>query len=216
MLRAAGITTPAGELATDRAHAERVAAALGDDLVLKLQSPQIVHKTEHRLVVVGVRAAEVGELYDTLVARARTIVPDSVIEGVLVQRRAAPGVELLLGVQMQDNGYPPLLTMGLGGTAVELYADVATGLLPIDHEGALALLRKLHGFPLLDGFRGAPPLDIDAAARAVVATSELVRLLGDALVEFEINPLIVHPRGDGATAVDFVAQLDGSAPEAAR
>jgi acyl-CoA synthetase (NDP forming) len=206
-LQASGITTPSGRLVTSRAEAESVAAGLGDNLVLKLQSPQIAHKTELGLVVMGVAADTVGDVYEYLVDRARRAMPEANIEGVLVQRRAAPGVELLIGVQMQGNGYPPMLTVGLGGTAVELYADVATGLLPIDHTGAVALLQELQGFPLLDGFRGAEPLDIDAAAEAITATGELTRLLGEGLIEFEINPLIVHHRGQGATAVDFVAYL---------
>jgi acyl-CoA synthetase (NDP forming) len=206
-LQASGITTPAGELATDRHHAERIAAGLGDDLVLKLQSAQIAHKTELGLVVMGVAARAAGDVCDELVSRARTAMPEADIEGVLVQKRASGGVELLVDVQMQDNGYPPLLTVGLGGTAVELYADVATRLLPVDHEGAMSLLRQLQGYPLLDGFRGAEPLDVDAAADAIVATARLSDLLGERLIEFEINPLIVHQRGEGATAVDFVAYL---------
>jgi acyl-CoA synthetase (NDP forming) len=209
-LEASGMTIPAGELATDRRHAERIAAGLGDDLVLKLQSPQVAHKTELGLVVMGVASEAVGGLYEELVARARMAMPEADVEGVLVQRRASPGVELLVDVQMQDNGYPPLLTVGLGGTAVELYADVATRLLPVDHADALSMLRLLQGYPLLDGFRGAEPLDVDAAAEAIVATARLAELLGDRLIEFEINPLIVHQRGNGATAVDFVAYLRDS------
>lgn len=206
-LHASGIRTPSGRLVTDRREAERVAAGLGDDLVLKLQSPQITHKTELGLVVMGVAADSVGDVYDELVERTRRAMPEADVEGVLVQRRARAGVELLIGVQMQENGYPPLLTVGLGGTAVELYADVATSLLPIDHAGAVSLLQQLQGYPLLDGFRGAEPLDIDAAAEAITATGELAQLLGERLIEFEINPLIVHRRGHGATAVDFVAYL---------
>jgi acyl-CoA synthetase (NDP forming) len=206
-LKASGITTPAGDLATTRHHAESIAAGLGDDLVLKLQSAQIVHKTELGLVAMGVAASAVGDVYEELLARARTAMPEAEIEGVLVQRRASTGVELLVDVQMQDNGYPPLLTVGLGGTAVELYADVATRLLPVGREDALSLLQELQGYPLLDGFRGADPLDVDAAAEAIVATAQLADLLGEHLIEFEINPLIVHQRGEGATAVDFVAYL---------
>lgn len=207
VLAAAGITVPKGMLTTSRAEAERVAAQLGDDLVVKLQSPQILHKTEMGLVVVGAAAAQVGTLYDEMIARARQHAPHAVVEGVLVQRRVRSGVEVLIDVQVQDEGYPPVLTVGLGGTAVELYADVDTGLLPVDHDTALRMLRRLRGWPLLDGFRGGPVHDVDAAARAIVATAEVAAALGPDLVEFEINPLIVHEKGHGATAVDFVAHL---------
>ncbi|SDG36846.1 acetate--CoA ligase family protein [Pseudonocardia oroxyli] len=211
VLAAAGITVPGGTLTTSRAEAESAAAELGDDLVVKLQSPQILHKTEMGLVVVGAAAAEVGALYDEMTARARQHAPHAVVEGVLVQRRVRSGVEVLIDVQVQDKGYPPVLTVGLGGTAVELYADVETGLLPVDQDTALQMLRRLRGWPLLDGFRGGQVHDVDAAAAAIVATSEVATALGPELVEFEINPLIVHEKGHGATAVDFVAHLDPTA-----
>jgi acyl-CoA synthetase (NDP forming) len=207
VLAAAGIGVPGGRLTTSRAEAESVAAELGDDLVVKLQSPQILHKTELGLVVVGAAAADVGDLYDRMTARAREQAPHATIEGVLVQRRVRSGVEVLIDVQVQDSGYSPVLTVGLGGTEVELYADVQTGLLPVDHEGAVQMLRRLRGWPLLDGFRGGPRHDVDGAASAIVATAEVAAALGPDLVEFEINPLIVHEAGHGATAVDVVAHL---------
>jgi len=213
VLVAAGIAVPGGRLTRSRAEAEAVAGELGDDLVVKLQSPQILHKTEMGLVVVGATAAEVGALYDEMTARAVRHAPHAVVEGVLVQRRVRSGVEVLIDVQVQDKGYPPVLTVGLGGTAVELYADVETGLLPVDHDTALQMLRRLRGWPLLDGFRGGPVHDVDAAAQAIVATSEVATALGPTLVEFEINPLIVHEKGHGATAVDFVAHLEPGAAE---
>ena len=206
-LQAAGIAIPIGELGKTREQAEEVAARLGDNLVLKIQSPDILHKTDLGLVVVGASAQSVGPLFDELVARAQSALPDARIDGVLVQKRAPAGIELLVDVQLQENGYPPLLTVALGGTAVELYADVSTSLLPIDADAALRLLRRLLGWPLLNGFRGAAPLDVDAAVRAIVATTRLVQELGDRLLEFEINPLIVHAQGAGATAVDFIAYL---------
>jgi len=213
VLVAAGIAVPGGRLTTSRAEAEGVAGELGDDLVVKVQSPQILHKTELGLVVVGAAAAEVGALYDEMTARAGQHAPHAIVEGVLVQRRVRSGVEVLIDVQVQDKGYPPVLTVGLGGTAVELYADVETSLLPVDHDMALQMLRRLRGWPLLDGFRGGPVHDVDAAAQAIVATSEVATALGPELVEFEINPLIVHEKGHGATAVDFVAHLEPAAAE---
>ena len=207
ILAEAGMTVAGGTLATSRPRAERVAAELGDDLVVKLQSPQILHKTDLGLVAVGVDATSVGPLFDEMTARAREHVPHAEIEGVLVQRRVPSGVELLIDVQVQDLGYPPVLTVALGGTAVELYADIETSLLPVDHDGASRMLRRLRGWPLLDGFRGGPSYDVEAAVRAIVATADVAAALGEELVEFEINPLIVHEVGLGATAVDFVAYL---------
>ena len=215
-MRAAGISVPVGELAADRQHAELVAARLGDNLVLKVQSPQILHKTELGLVRLDVPAISVGPLFDELIAKANAAMPGASIEGVLIQQLASKGVELLIDVRVQENGYPPVLTVGIGGIFVELYSDVTTALLPIDEHGALEMLEKLHGFPLLNGFRGAEQMDVSAAVRSIMATAGMAESLGDQLLEIEINPLFVHVQGSGATAVDFVAYLiDGQTTDGA-
>ena len=103
------------------------------------------------------------------------------------------------------DGYRAVLTVGIGGTAVEIYGDIATALAPVDAEHALALLRSLKGWRLLSGFRGSAPVDVDAAARAIAAISQLGARFGDALLDLEVNPLIVH--ACGAQAVDFVCRL---------
>lgn len=215
-LDAAGIARPASLLATSREQAEAAAPTLGESVVLKVQSRSITHKTELGAVRVGVPVADVGDVYDEILRSVHAHDPDAVVDGVLVQAMAPKGVELLIGVQVQDHGYPPLATVGIGGTAVELYADLSSCALPVDEAGALALLQDLRGWPLLDGHRSTAPADVGAAARAIVGAGRLCGLLGERLVEFEINPLIVHPHGEGATAVDFVAYLlDEPATEAA-
>ena len=176
-------------------------------MVLKVQSKDVTHKSDLGAVRVGVDPASVGKAYDELLATVAERRPWATIDGVLVQAMAPGGVELLIGVQTQSHGYPPLLTVGIGGTAVELYADVASQVLPIDREGALALLKQLRGWPLLGAYRSRPAADVDAAAQAMVAVAELCNELGEGLVELEINPLIIHEAGLGATAVDFVAYV---------
>jgi acyl-CoA synthetase (NDP forming) len=207
LLDAVGIARPASVLASTREEAEAAAASLGEAVVLKVQSPSITHKTELGAVRVGVAPEEAGNVYDEMLRSVRAHDPDAQVDGVLVQAMAPKGVELLIGVQVQDHGYPPLATVGMGGTAVELYADLSSCALPVDEAGALAMLRDLRGWPLLDGHRSAAPADVAAATRAIVGAGRLCGLLGEQLVEFEINPLIVHPQGEGATAVDFVAYL---------
>jgi succinyl-CoA synthetase beta subunit len=214
-LDAVGIARPAGLLTTTRRHAREVAQGLGTAVVLKVQSASVTHKTEVGAVRVGVPVDEVGDVFDEIVGSVRSHDPTAVIDGVLVQAIAPKGVELLIGVQVQENGYPPLVTVGIGGTAVELYADLASSALPIDEDGALALLQNLRGWPLLDGYRSAPHADVTAAARAIAAAGRLCELLGEDLVEFEINPLVVHADGEGATALDFVAYLLDPDPMAA-
>jgi acyl-CoA synthetase (NDP forming) len=174
-------------------------------VVLKVQSADLLHKTDVGAVELDVRPDDAARAYDALVARVRRVAPTAGIDGVLVQEQVDAGVELLVGVQGARDGYRAAATVGIGGTAVELYGDVATALAPVDADEALALLRSLRGWPLLDGFRGSAPLDVEAAAAAVAAISQLGDRFGDALVDLEVNPLIVHAHG--AHAVDFVCRL---------
>jgi hypothetical protein len=128
------------------------------------------------------------------------------LSGVLVQRMVAPGLELLVGASGGRDGWPPLLTVGLGGTAAEVHRDVATALAPVTPEQARALLCELRCWPLLAGHRGAPALDIEAAAGAIARISQAIAHWPD-LAELEINPLIVGPAGAGVAAVDVLVNI---------
>jgi acetate---CoA ligase (ADP-forming) len=121
---------------------------------------------------------------------------------VLVCENAAPGVELSLGL-IRDPALGPLLVVAVGGLLVELLADRAVALPPLDQAGAHRLLSRVRAARLLDGVRGAPPAARDAAAAAIVALSALALELGDALTALDVNPLICGP--DGAVAVDALA-----------
>lgn len=201
-LDALGIARPEGLLVTDAQEAEAAARRFDGPVVLKLQSPNILHKTEIGAVRVGVAADDAAVVFEEISAKVRAARPDAGIDGVLVQAMAAPGVELVIGVQGAQDRYPPVVTVGLGGVTTELYADVVSTLAPISAEDARSLLRRLRGWPLLDGYRGRPRLDVDAAAHAVAALSQAAVALGPQLVELEVNPLIVHEAG--ATAVDLI------------
>jgi acyl-CoA synthetase (NDP forming) len=102
-----------------------------------------------------------------------------------------------------------VITVGLGGVTTELYRDIASGLAPVTPEGAWSMLRSLRAWPLLAGFRGAEPADVPAAVDAVVRLSQAAVAGGERLAEFEVNPLIVAPRGRGATAVDVLVRTTG-------
>ncbi|MEV0056396.1 acetate--CoA ligase family protein [Saccharopolyspora shandongensis] len=202
LLDAMRIARPRGRLAAGPAEAGAIAGELGDRIVLKVQSPDLAHKSDVGGVVVGVPAERVrhaaADMLETVAANA----PEARIDGVLVQELLPGGVELLVGVQGGEDGYPPVLTVGMGGTTTELYRDVVSALGPVDAEQATALLRRLRGWPLLDGFRGRPRCDVAAAAAAIASISQAAVELGDRLGELEINPLVVH--GSGAVAADLV------------
>jgi acyl-CoA synthetase (NDP forming) len=146
-------------------------------------------------VRVDVPASQASVVFTELAAA----VPD--LDRVLVQRRVPAGFELLVGVTGGRDGWPPVLTVGLGGTGTEVHRDLATALAPIGPDSALALLRDLRSWPLLAGHRGAPPLDVDAAVDVLVRVGQAVAHWPE-LAELEINPLIVGPTG--AVAVDVL------------
>ena len=179
---------------TTQAAAE-AAAALGFPVVLKLDSPDIAHKTEVGGVRLDLGSVDaVREAFDAIVASARHHAPNARVDGVLVQRMARKGVELILGAK-RDPQFGSMVLVGTGGVQAELWRDVALDLAPVTPERAEAMLRSLKGFPLLDGFRGAEKADVRAVSAAVAAFSSLVAAAGDRIAEAEINPLIAGPWG---------------------
>ena len=128
------------------------------------------------------------------------------VEPCLSGEQIEGGVETILGFT-RDPAVGPAILVGAGGVVAEIYEDVALRLPPISRDEAAAMLRRLRCFPLLSGFRGRPPADLDALADAIVAFSGMVLELGDRLVEAEINPLFVLPAGQGVVAADALAVL---------
>ena len=186
-------------------QARTEAARIGFPLVAKLVSPDVAHKTEHGLIRLGLASADaVAEAYEAMMAKAEAMQVD--IAGVTLEPMLAGGVEVLAGVT-RDPVFGWMLTVGLGGVWTELMQDATHALLPVDANEAEAMLRRLKGFRLLDGYRGAPRADVAAAAQAIAALGEAVLAGGEALREVEINPLLVLPEGKGAVAVDALVLL---------
>ncbi|MET8877500.1 acetate--CoA ligase family protein [Nocardia sp. NPDC004604] len=209
LLEAAGIAVPASVLVTGKADLE-LARQMTPPYVVKIQSPDVLHKTDVGGVRLGVTRAGLAESVDEVRAAVAAQVPDATVEGVLVQEMADVGVDLIVAVRAGDDGYRPVVTVGAGGVATELFGDIASALAPIEAADVVALLRKLRSWPLLDGFRGATPADVDGLATAI---SELTWLAAQdpALREIEINPLRVGP--NGVTALDLVCLRSAQANE---
>lgn len=205
LLDALGIERPTGLLARRGEEAIRYADQLGGTVVAKIQSPDIVHKTDVGGVRIGVSSEDIATVFTELMALDLT----GEAEGVLVQEVVGSGVELLIGVIGPKDGYPATVTVGIGGVGVEIYADVASAAAPVTRDRARQLIRSLRGAPLLEGHRGRHPRDIDAAAQVVQQLSLLASALGDQLDEAEINPLVVRGEGEGAMALDFMLRLSG-------
>ncbi|SFM18600.1 acetate--CoA ligase family protein [Variovorax sp. OV329] len=178
------------------------AGGIGFPVVLKIVSPDIAHKTEVGGVVVGVQSeSQLRTEYGALLERVAVKAPRARITGVLVAQMARGGTELILGTK-KDPVFGPVVMVGLGGIFAEVLRDVALETAPVDEAQALAMLRSLKAFALLDGARGRPKADVQAAAQAIVKLSRFAARHADRVTEIDINPLLVQDQGQGAWALD--------------
>lgn len=199
LLNASGVPVPRYAIARSAAEAADAADLIGYPVVLKVISPQIVHKSDAGGVVANVKnSGEARVAYDTILRNAAASNPSAEIEGVIVEQQMPPGLELIIGGKT-DPAFGKVITVGIGGLFVELFRDIAIRILPVDTEGIGAMIRELHGYRLISGFRNEPPKDeqsligmIDAIARLFVLHPEIF--------EFDINPVILY--GQGCCAVD--------------
>ncbi len=204
-----GISVTREKLARTADEAVRHALSIGMPVVMKIQSPDIPHKTEAGGVRVGVPSeAEVRLAYDQILSNAKAHAPAAVIDGVLVQEMVVGGVELILGVS-NDPLFGPAVMVGLGGVFAEVMKDVSFRLAPIARSEAEAMLKELRGFPLLDGARGRPKADVAAAIDALLRLSALAVDLRGCLSELDINPLTVLSAGQGVRALDALVKPRG-------
>ena len=189
-------------LVSTAAAAVEAARTLGYPVVLKVQSPDIPHKTEARAVRLGVDSdTAVALAFDEIMRNAQAYQADARIEGVLVQEMVAGGIETILGVT-NDPLFGPAVMFGLGGIFAEVLHDVSFRLAPVTYSVALEMIDEIKGSAVLKGARGAAPADIDALAGAIVRVSAMAVDLQDHLAELDINPLFVLPKGQGVKAGD--------------
>jgi acyl-CoA synthetase (NDP forming) len=194
-----GVPVIGERLAKDLDGALSAAATLGYPVALKVESPDILHKTETGIIRLGIAdPAALRVAYDEIMTAASRQ-KSARINGVLVQKMAGKGVELVIGARV-DPQFGPLVVVGSGGVLVELLRDSVVELAPVGPEAAHAMLRRLKGFTLLAGFRGSPPADLDGIADAICRVSELIADHRERIAEIDVNPLICRP--DGAVAVD--------------
>lgn len=197
-----GIAGPPHVLARDADGAVAAARSLGLPVALKIQSRAIPHKTEVGGVLLRLASeAEVREGVARILRSARETAPFARIDGLLVQRMAPPGLEAIVGAS-RDPVFGPIVTVGLGGIHAEVLQDVASAPAPIGEADALALIRQLRAWPLLEGVRGAKPADAEALARIVAALSRFASDYQANVAEIDLNPVLVHPRGEGVSVVD--------------
>lgn len=202
MLDAYGIPRPRAEVAANAEEAVRIASSIGYPVVLKIASPDILHKTDVGGVKVGLTSAsDVKDAFELIVYRAQRYVPDARIWGCLVQEMVPKGIELLVGMS-RDAQFGPLITFGLGGIYVEALRDVTFRIAPFGRQDAEEMLEEIRARTLLDGVRGEPPADKEAIIETLLRMSQMVTDFPE-IVEMDINPLVVYTEGSGVTALDM-------------
>jgi acetate---CoA ligase (ADP-forming) len=210
LLSAYGIAAPAEKLVKSAAEADLAAAAIGGPVALKVQSPDIPHKTEAKALALNLGdPASVRRAYDTIMAAAQRFAPKAEIHGVLVQAMAPPGLELIAGVNF-DVELGPIVMCGLGGIYAEFLGDVAFAPAPLSLADANALIDRLKAAKLVAGARGEPPADRAALAELLVRLSLLARDGADRIAEIDLNPVILYPAGQGLVVVDALIVQKGT------
>jgi len=203
ILKAYGMKIPRSSVAQTPEQAIAFASEIGYPVVLKIASPDILHKTDVGGVKVELRNAEdVRDAFELMVYRAQRYVPEARIWGCLVQEMVpAGGIEVLVGMN-RDPQFGPLVTFGLGGIYVETLKDVTFRVAPFSLQDAETMLSEIRAHALLDGVRGNPPVDKEAIVDTLLRISQLVNDFPE-IVELDINPLVVYGQGQGAVAIDM-------------
>jgi acetyl coenzyme A synthetase (ADP forming)-like protein len=201
VMEAYGMRLPKSRMARSPDEAAQIAGEFGYPVVMKISSPDILHKSDVGGVKVGVADSTAArDNYELIEYRARKYSPDARIWGVLVQEQARKGRELLVGVT-RDPQFGPLVAVGMGGIYVEVLKDVAFRLAPISEQEVHEQIRSIRTYPLLRGVRGEQPADIAAAEDVILRVSQLVSDFPE-IVEMDINPLVVYNQGEGAIVLD--------------
>jgi acetate---CoA ligase (ADP-forming) len=207
VLAEAGIAVAPERACANARDAVAAAEALGFPVVLKILSPDIVHKSEIGGVLLNVaNAGAVREGFAMLMERAALAAPDARIEGVLVAKQLSGGVECILGIQ-RDPVFGPVAMFGLGGIFVEVMKDVVLRRCPFGEDVAEQMIRGIQGAPLLLGARGKPVADVKALAAMLSRLSVFAHQCGPHLQSIDLNPVLALPQGQGAFAADAVVVL---------
>jgi acetate---CoA ligase (ADP-forming) len=201
LLEAYGINGNILTLAGSAEEAEAAARMIDGPVAVKVQSADILHKTEVGGVALNVAPEDARSAYEHVLESAKRFVPTAKIEGVLVQSMAPVGREVIVGIS-RDECWGPLLVLGLGGVMVEAIGDAVLAPVPLDHEAALALIHRLKASAVFGSYRGMPPADTEALADLMVKLSQFAFDHADDIAEVDLNPVIVHGKGDGVTVVD--------------
>ena len=199
LLEQADIPVVETRLAKSKKDAITISKELGFPVVLKIASPDIVHKSDSGGVKLGVaNATQVGKAYSEIMSSIKEKYPNAAIQGLAIQRMAPPGLEVIVGMS-KDVQFGPVLMFGLGGILVEVLKDVSFRIVPVTRRDAAEMIREIKGYPLLEGYRGQEPADISALEELIVKVSQFVDQNPE-MKELDLNPIFAYR--DRAVAVD--------------
>ncbi|MFZ9440538.1 MAG: acetate--CoA ligase family protein, partial [Hylemonella sp.] len=206
-----GITVPKEALAGSAEQASQAAAEMGFPVVMKIVSPDILHKTEAGGVLVGIKnAEEAASAFEKIIANARNYKADANIVGVQVQQMIKAGQEVIIGA-VTDNSFGKLVAFGLGGVLVEVLKDITFRLAPATLQDAYSMLDGIQAAEILKGVRGGDPVDREALAKLIVAVSKLVSDFPE-ISELDLNPVFASKQGAVAADVRIVLDFAAKAP----
>lgn len=208
ILAEAGVPMGAAKFAASPEDAQSAAEAFAAPVAMKINGPDIAHKTEIGGVELNITPGNAARVFTELMARVKKAAPSSHPDGVIVAPMTTGGVEAILGVQI-DPVFGPAVMFGIGGIFTEVFEDVAFRMAPFGKDDALAMIRETRGVKLLEGVRGRPPCDIDALAGALVALSQFAAAHADEIDSVDLNPCLVMPEGEGIVALDALVVPKG-------
>ena len=199
VIKQAGIDVVDTRLATSQEEAIAISRQLGFPVVLKIVSADVVHKSDAGGVKLGLKTSrQVAKAYDDILGAIKQAYPAARLQGVSVQKMARPGVEVIIGMS-KDAQFGPVLMFGLGGVLVEILKDVSFRIVPLTPRDAREMIREIKGYPLLEGYRGQPPVDILNLEATLLKVSNFVEQHPE-VKELDLNPIFAY--SDGAVAVD--------------
>lgn len=199
LLKQAGIPVIETKLARSKKEAISIGKEIGFPIVLKISSPDVIHKSDSGGVKLGLsNPTQVSRAYSEIMSSIKQRYPKAIIQGVSVQRTAPLGVEVIIGVS-QDPQFGPVIMFGLGGVLVEVLKDVSFRIVPVSKRDAQEMIREIKGYPILEGYRGQEPANISALEEIIVKVSQFVEQ-NPQIRELDINPVFAYK--DRAIAVD--------------
>ena len=199
LMTKAGIPVVETRLAKTKKQALEFSREIGFPVVLKIISPDIIHKSDSGGVKLGLtNATQVGKAFSEMLASAKQQFPGALIQGVSVQKMARPGIEVIIGMT-RDAQFGPVLMFGLGGILVEVLKDVSFRVVPLTKRDAREMIREIKGYPLLEGYRGQEAADVSFLEEMLVKLSAFLEQHPE-ISELDLNPVFAYK--DGAVAVD--------------